>query len=39
MQQDTFGNGHWAETVKTFIDTKTTVVVACSRVLDSGDDA
>ena len=25
--------------VKTFIDTKTTVVVACSRVLDSGDDA
>ena len=27
------------KTVKTFIDTKTAVVVACSRVLDSGDDA
>jgi len=39
MQQDTFGMAIGLKTVKTAIDTKTTVIVACSRVFDSRDDA
>ena len=39
MQQDTFGMAIGLKTVKTASDTKTTVVVACSRVLDIRDDA